>query len=95
MDFIPQFADCDDSGIKQKSSQETNPNIEGSTEPDHRIELEEYMKNYLEALKNPDLPQSWMIKKKLESLQRTLAVNVVSHATDLGVMTIQKLFMTQ
>lgn len=53
MDLIPVIADTT-LYAPMKSSQESKVNIEGSTEPDPRTELEKYKESYIEALKDLD-----------------------------------------
>lgn len=54
MDLIPQFSDPTKDTMFPKSSQESKQNIDGSEDPDPRIELEDYKKSYLEAVENLD-----------------------------------------
>lgn len=52
-DFIPTFADSE-TNHSSKGSQEINLNIDGETDPDPRIELDEYKRSFLKTLKNLD-----------------------------------------
>lgn len=50
MDLIPFFAGSTTSSTPMKTSRESKEDIEGSCNPDPRIELGIYKQNYLEAL---------------------------------------------